>query len=94
MMLPASRLTASAPNNRPTSISFRGRVNDDPDQDLRGFRVAEAELGGGADLLDGVGEAVDAVVFGGNVFIMGGGASSETLTLGSVKAVTLRWDAP
>jgi len=41
-----------------------------------------------------IGEAVDAVVFGGNVFIVGGGASSETMTLGSVKAVTLRWSSP
>ena len=37
---------------------------------------------------------VDAVVFGGNVIVKGGGAVGEVLTLGSVKALTLKWGNP
>lgn len=39
-------------------------------------------------------EAIDAVVYGGDVFVIGGGATSEAITIGPFKPCTIRWGAP
>jgi hypothetical protein len=55
------------------------------------FSWAGSETGSAANPFNTIGEAVSQVVFGGNVIVIGGGTSTEPLTLGSVKALTLRW---
>lgn len=58
------------------------------------FSWTGAETGSSGFPFDTLGEAVGAVVFGGSVIVKGGGTSGETLTLGTAKALTLRWGTP